>query len=63
MNAIRKFGLPGALGLAAVNSYAALPTGVDTAISDAGTDGKTLAVAVLVALIGIFAVKLMRRGL
>jgi amino acid transporter len=49
--------------LAAGSAFAALPAGVDTAISDAGTDGKALAIAVLIALIGIFAIKLMKRGM
>jgi len=49
--------------LAASTSFAAVPTNVSTAISDAGADAVTVAGAVFVAIVGIFAVKLMRKGL
>lgn len=52
-----------ALGLMAAQAHAALPAGVTTAIEDAGTDGITAAGLVLVAIIGIYAVKLVRRAL
>lgn len=45
------------------NALAAVPAGVTTAIEDAGTDGATVAGAVLVAVVAIYAFKLMRRGL
>lgn len=51
------------LTLAAGNAMAAVPTEVTTALSDAKTDGVTVATAVLVAIVAIFAFKLMRRGL
>jgi len=49
--------------LAAGNAMAAVPTEVSTALNDAKTDGVTVASAVLVAIVAIFAFKLMRRGL
>ncbi len=51
------------LTLAAGNAMAAVPTEVSTALSDAKTDGVIVASAVLVAIVAIFAFKLMRRGL
>ncbi|WP_265919175.1 major capsid protein [Cupriavidus nantongensis] len=50
-------------GVAAGNAMAAVPTEVTTALGDAKTDGVTVATAVLVAIVAIFAFKLMRRGL
>jgi hypothetical protein len=49
--------------LAAGNAMATVPTEVTTALTDAKTDGVTVASAVLVAIVAIFAFKLMRRGL
>lgn len=45
------------------SAFAAVPTEVTTALSDAKTDGLTIAGAVLVAIIALYAFKLMRRGL
>lgn len=45
------------------NAMAAVPTEVTTAISTSGTDAVTVASAVFVVLVGIFAIKLMRKGL
>jgi len=49
--------------LAAGNAMAAVPAEVTSALGDAKTDGVTVASAVLVAIVAIFAFKLMRRGL
>ena len=70
MNVARKYGakvLPvtagaGALALAG-SAHAAVPEAVTTAIEAAGADGITVATAVLVAIVGIWAFKLIRRGL
>lgn len=51
------------LTVLAGNALAAVPAGVTTAIGDAATDGATVAAAVLVAVVAIYAFKLMRRGL
>lgn len=45
------------------NAIAAVPTEVTTSLTDAKTDGITIATAVLVAIIALYAFKLMRRGL
>ncbi len=45
------------------SAMAAVPTDVTTAISSAGTDAATVAGAVFVAIVGICAIKLMRKGL
>lgn len=45
------------------NANAALPTGATTAVTEAGTDAGTLGAAVLVVLIGIAAIKYLRRVL
>lgn len=46
-----------------VSSFAAVPADVTTAISTAGTDAATIGAAVLVAIVGIFAFKLLKRAL
>lgn len=51
------------VGAGITNAIAAVPVDVTTALSDAKTDGVTVATAVLVAVVAIFAFKLMRRGL
>jgi Na+/H+ antiporter NhaB len=43
--------------------FAAVPAAVTTALGDAGTDGITVAGAVLAVIVGIFAIKLMRKAL
>lgn len=45
------------------NAMAAVPTAVSDAITTAGVDGATVAGLVLIAVVGIFAFVLMRRGL
>lgn len=52
-----------ALSAAAASAQAALPSGIDTAISTSGTDANTVAAAVFVVIVGIFAIKLLRRAL
>lgn len=49
--------------MATGSAFAAVPAGVTTAISDAGTDSVTVAGAVLAVIVGIFAFKLLRRAL
>lgn len=43
-------------------AYAAVPAAVTDAITAAGTDAETVAVAVFVVLVGIFAIKLLRKA-
>ena len=50
-------------GVVAGNAMAAVPAEVTTALGDAKTDGVTVASAVLVAIVAIFAFKLMRRAM
>lgn len=45
------------------SAYAAVPVEVSTALSDAKTDGMAVAGLVLVAVIAMYAFKLMRRGI
>lgn len=45
------------------SAQAAIPANVSTAIETAGTDAAAVAGLVFVAIVGIFAVKLMKRGL
>lgn len=52
-------GLVGGVG----SAMAAVPTEVSAAISSSGADAATVAGAVFVAIVGIFAIKLMRKGL
>ncbi|WP_310446130.1 major capsid protein [Thiobacillus sp.] len=44
-------------------AFAAVPAPVTTALADAQTDGVTIATSVFVAVVAMFAFKLMRRGL
>lgn len=61
---MRKFAVLAAVLVTGVGSaMAAVPTDVTTAISSAGADAATVAGAVFVAIVGIFAIKLMRKGL
>lgn len=50
-------------GVVIGQAAASVPTEVTDAITGAGSDGRTVAIAVLVALVTIIAVKYMRRGL
>jgi hypothetical protein len=45
------------------SALAEVPAGVTTALSDAKSDGVLVATAVLVAVVAIYAFKLMRKGL
>lgn len=51
------------MAAASGSAFADMPSGVQTALDSAGSDAKAVAVAVFVVLVGIFAIKLMRRGL
>lgn len=51
------------IGWVSASAMAAVDPSVTTAITGAGTDAQTVASAVFVVLVGIFAVKLMRKGL
>lgn len=46
-----------------VPAFAAVPAAVSTALTDAGTDSLLVAGIVLAVIVGIFAVKLMRKAL
>lgn len=51
------------LASAAAASQAAVPEAVTTAITTGGTDAVTVGSAVFVAIIGVYAIKMMRKGL
>ena len=51
------------VALTPLSAFAAIPSSVSTAIESAGTDAAAVAALVFVAIVGIFAVKLMRKGL
>ena len=55
--------LVGSLLLAPLSAFAVVPAGVTTAITDMSTDAVTVATAVLVAIIGVVAIKFIRKGL
>lgn len=44
-------------------SHAAVPAGVSTALADIGADGVTVATTILLAVVAIFAIKFLRKGL
>lgn len=60
-NAVRAILASGAV--IAGNAMAAVPAEVSTALSDAKADGIVVATAVLIAIVAIYAFKLMRKGL
>jgi coat protein B len=63
-NIVRKVGAGlGLTGLGIGSASAALPAGVSSALTAAGTDGGEAATAVLLAIVAIFAIKLLRRAL
>lgn len=51
------------VSLPVASAFAAVPASVTTALSDAQTDGVTIATAVFVAIVAMYAFKLMRKGL
>lgn len=51
------------VGVSPLSAFAAVPASVTTALSDAQTDGVTIATAVFVAIVAMYAFKLMRKGL
>ena len=55
--------LVGSLLSSPLSAFAAVPVGVSTAISDMAADGATVAGLVLVAIIGVVAIKFIRKGL
>lgn len=60
---IRKLGAFAALSSFAVASFAEVPAAVTSKITEAATDGATVAAAVIVALVGIWAFKLIKKGM
>lgn len=59
----RLAGIPAFVVATMGTGHAAVPEAVSTALSGLSADGVTIATAVLVAIIAIFAFKFMRRGL
>jgi hypothetical protein len=47
----------------AQQAQAAVPAGVTTAVADIGVDGSTIATTILLAVVAIFAIKFLRKGL
>lgn len=63
INQVVKYGVGSSLVAVAAVANAAIPADVTTAIGDIGTDGATVAWAVLVGLVAIIAVKYIRKAL
>lgn len=63
MNKFVRYASPVALMGLAASAHAALPAGVTDAISDIGTDAAAVATTVLLAVVAVFAIKFIRRGL
>lgn len=59
----KRFAVLGLASVASVPSFAAVPAAVTTAIETGQTDALAVGALVLAAIIGIFALKLMRRAL
>lgn len=60
---VAKYGSGAALAMYGMASQAALSTEVTTALADVKTDGVSASSLVLVAIVAIFAIKLIRRAL
>lgn len=62
---VKKLGVAGlmALGFSAAQAQAAVDAGITTAITTMGADAVVVASAVLVAIIGVVAIKFIRKGL
>ena len=64
MNLKKRFAVVGgSLALLGNQAFAAVPADVTTAITEMKADGLTVATAVLVAVIAIYAIKFIRKGL
>lgn len=62
MNKFAKFG-GATLATLAVGAHAAVPAEVSTGLSTMGADAVTVAGVVLVAIIAVFAIKFLRKGI
>lgn len=60
---IRKIGGAAALLSFSAGAFAEVPAAVTAKITEAATDGATVAAAVIVALVGIWAFKLIKKGM
>jgi H2-forming N5,N10-methylenetetrahydromethanopterin dehydrogenase-like enzyme len=63
MNKFARFSLPVALSTIGGYAVAAVPADVTTAITDMKADALTVATAVLVAVIAVYAIKFIRKGM
>lgn len=60
--ALRLAAIPAAVLASAGSVFAAVPAAVTTSVETMGTDGATIAGAVLVAIIAVVAIKFLRKG-
>ncbi|MEZ0202874.1 major capsid protein [Ideonella sp.] len=64
MNKFAKLALAVPASLAMLGAARAdVPTGVSTALASIGVDGSTVATTILLAVVAIFAIKFLRKGL
>lgn len=63
MRSIRRYLVPASLAGFGGSVMAAVPAGVTTALTDIGADGSEVATTILLAVVAIFAIKFLRRGL
>lgn len=62
-NKIKRQLVAGGLSLSPMAAFAAVPVAVTTAVNDMATDAAAVATLVLVAIIGVVAIKFIRKGL
>lgn len=60
--ALRLAALSAAAATGTGSVMAAVPAAVSTGIADLGVDGATIATAILVAIVAVFAIKFLRKG-
>lgn len=63
MNKVTRFLVPAGLLAAGSSAFAAVPAEVTTAIDAIGADAMAVATTVLVAIVAVYAIKFIRKGL
>ena len=62
MKNVSRFAL-GSLAVLSASAHATIPAGVQTAIDSVGTNALAVAGTILVAIVGVYALKFIRKGL
>lgn len=63
MNKMFRFSIPASLAVYGAASHAAMPSGVTEALADLAANATTIATTILLAIVAVYAIKFIRRGL